>query len=434
LVRLSELDAAMLRATIHRYRIAFGGLPREVWWLALVLFVNRCGAMVLPFLTLYLTRKLGMAEATAGQMVSVYGLGAVCGAYLGGRLAERFGALRFQTACLFFSVPGYLLIPLWRTWPAVAANLFLASLVAEAVRPANAAAVTQLTATGERLRAFALQRLAANLGFSFGPAIGGLLATIDFAWLFVVDAFTTLVAACAMLAIFRMRTIEQTYVGNLPSGVAKSPLRDRTFAAFLLLMLANSIVFFQFSSTYPLYLRDYYRFGTAWIGIMFTVNTSVIVAFEMLLVDAIKNWPLLRTIGWGCMLSCLGFGMLPFGATAPYAALAMLTLTVGEMLSLALSTGFVANRSPAGSEASYMGWFMVMLAAANVLGPAIGTSIYQWNPDAVWYAALAVGVAVLVGFQWLARRERRTIPVEAASPEASDAMPALANGYIEPAA
>ena len=414
---------AMFRAVISRYRIAYAGLPREVWWLALVLFVNRCGSMVLPFLTLYLTRKLEMSEATAGRMVSVYGLGAVCGAYLGGRLAERFGAIRFQTVCLFLSVPGYMLIPLWRTWPAVALNLFLVSLVAEAVRPANAAAIAQLTTPENRMRAFALQRLAANFGFSFGPAIGCLLATIDFRWLFIVDGLTTLLAACAVLAIFRMRPIRRAVATELEAVAAVSPLRDRTFVLFLLLMLANSIVFFQFGSTYPLYLRDHFGFDTFWVGLMFTVNTSVIVAVEMLLVDAIKGWPLLRTIGWGCLLSCLGFGMLPFGQSAPYAAAAMLVLTIGEMLSLALSTGFVANRSPAGGEASYMGWYMVLLAAASVLGPAIGSAIYQQNPDAVWYAALAVGVAVLVGFQLLANRSRGTVEVQDAPPEWPDAMP-----------
>src|SRR5688572_29748277 len=125
----------MLHAMISRYRTAYAGLPREVWWLALVLFVNRSGAMVLPFLTLYLTRKLEFSEALAGWMVSVYGIGAVCGAYLGGRLSERFGAIRFQTVCMFLAAPGFVFIPLWQTWPAIAANLFAVSLIAEAVRP-----------------------------------------------------------------------------------------------------------------------------------------------------------------------------------------------------------------------------------------------------------------------------------------------------------
>ena len=416
----------MLRAAILRYRTAFAGLPREVWWLALVLFVNRCGAMVLPFLTIYLTRQLEFSEALAGRMVSVYGVGAVCGAYLGGRLSERFGAIRFQTVCMFLAGPGFMAISLCRTWESMAATLFVVSLVAEAVRPSNAAAITQLTTPDQRLRAFALQRLAANFGFSFGPAIGGLLATIDFLWLFLVDGLTTLLAGAAMLAIFRMRHIKRAEAVETSDARATSPLRDWLFVGFLLLMLANSIVFFQFGSTYPLFLRDHFGFDTDRIGLIFAVNTSVIVLFEMLLVDAIKNWPLLRTIGWGCLLSCVGFGMLPFGSSGLYAVAAMLVLTIGEMLSLALSTGFVANRSRAGNEAGYMGWYMVMLAAATVIGPAIGSAIYQRNPNAVWYASLAVGVMVLIGFQWLAGRDQRHTEVQEAPVDWPDAMPQLA--------
>jgi hypothetical protein len=423
----------MLRTTIARYRAAYAGLPREVWWLAVALFVNRCGAMVLPFLTLYLTQKLGFSGALAGRMVSVYGVGAVCGAYLGGRLAERFGAIRFQTVCLFLAGPGFMLLPLWKTWPAMAANLFLVSLIAEAVRPANATAITQLTTPANRMRAFALQRLAANFGFSFGPAIGGLLATIDFKWLFFVDGFSTMAAGGALLAIFRMQRIKRAVDVHASAVAAASPLRDRLFVGFLLLMLANMIVFFQFGSTYPLFLHDHFGLNTDSIGLMFAVNTTVIVLFEMLLVDAIKEWPLLRTIGWGCLISCVGFGMLPFGQTAPYAVAAMLVLTMGEMLSLALSTGFVANRSGAGGEASYMGWYMVMLATASVAGPAIGSAIYQANPNAVWYAALGVGVAVLAGFQWLASGDRRPVEVHDAPPEWADAMPQSVEAVAEAA-
>ena len=397
----------MISSALQRYRAAYTGLPREVWLLAVVMFVNRAGTMVLPFMTLYLTSQLEMSEALAGRLISVYGLGAVCGAYLGGRLAAKYGAIRLQTVCMFLSVPGFCLIPLGTSWPSIAALLFALSVVAEAVRPANATAITQFTTPENRMRAFALQRLAANLGFSFGPAIGGVLATIHYGLLFAVDAMTTLAAAVALLMFFRMRRIEKpaATVAEMPV-IHVSPLKDGVFVMFLLLMLAGMMVFCQFGSTYPLYLRDHFGMNKRSIGLMFAVNTSVIVAVEMLLLDSIKHWPVVRTIGWGCFLFCLGWGMLPFGDTAAYAVLAMLIVTIGEMLSFAMSTGFVANRSGPGGESAYMGWYMVMFAAASVLGPGVGAAIYQVNPEAVWYASLAVGVVVLIGFQLLAIRMR----------------------------
>ena len=424
----------MIQSTLQRYRAAYSGLPREVWLLAIVLFVNRAGTMVLPFMTLYLTSQLRMSEALAGRLISVYGLGAVCGAYLGGRLASKYGAIRLQTVCMFLTAPAFCLIPLGNSWTSIAAILFCLSVVAEAVRPANAAAVTQFTTPDNRMRAFALQRLAANLGFSFGPAVGGVLAEFDFNLLFVVDALSTFAAGIALLSFFRMKRVERPAAAAEAPIVHVSPLRDGVFVTLLLLLLVSMIVFTQFGSTYPLFLRDHFGMDKPMIGLMFAVNTTVIVAVEMLLLDAIKHWPVVRTIGWGCFLFCLGWGILPFGQTAAYAVLAMLIVTVGEMLSFAMSTGFVANRSGPGGESAYMGWYMVMFAVASVFGPALGGAIYQVNPNAVWYVGLAVGVLVLIGFQLLALRMREGADetLEEALDEAAGDTPADPYHELQP--
>ncbi len=103
----------MLRKIIFLYRDAYAGLPRNAWLLSLVQFVNRSGSMVLFFLSLYLTRKMGFSLAQAGQAVSAFGCGALAGAYLGGILCDRLGATAVQRLSLLLSgvnliVMGYL--------------------------------------------------------------------------------------------------------------------------------------------------------------------------------------------------------------------------------------------------------------------------------------------------------------------------------------
>jgi MFS family permease len=397
--------AVMLQAFFTRYRAAYAGLPREVWLLSLVLFVNRAGTMVMPFLTIYLTSQRGMSEAAAGRMLSLYGVGGICGAYLGGRWCERIGALRLQTIGLFLAAPCYFLVGQWQSWPGIAGSILALSLLNEAIRPANAVALAKLTTTANRTRAFSLQRLAANLGFSFGPAIGGFLAEVNFQLLFVVDALSTLAAAVALAYFFRLRRLASpTAEQHHHAAAAGSPLRDRTFVAFLALTLASMIVFMQFGATYPLYLHDHFAMEKPQIGLMYAVNTSIIVAFEMLLIDAVKHWSLMRTIAWGSFLSCVGFGILPFGSSGYYAVFAMGVVTIGEMLSFPLSSAFVANRSGPGREGVYMGWHTATHALAWVLGPGLGAAIYEVNRDALWLSSLAVAVLVLVGFLALGRR------------------------------
>jgi predicted MFS family arabinose efflux permease len=418
----SRIKPHMFRAALRRYRAAYAGLPREAWLLALVLFINRAGTMVIPFLTLYLTSQLGMSEAAAGRLISVYGIGSICGAYLSGRLCEKVGAVRLQTICMLLSAPGYFLIGQWNTWPPIAASLFFLSVANEAVRPANATAITKLTTPEIRTRAFALQRLAVNLGFSFGPAIGGVLATIDFSLLFICDAATALVAGCTLLYFFGMRRVESPNGGADEPPVRVSPLQDRVFVAFLSLSLTTMLVFMQFSTTYPLFLRDHFRLSKPLIGLMFAVNTTIIVAVEMLLIDSVKRWPLIRTIGWGSALACVGFGMLPFGSSMAYAVLAMIVVTIGEMLSFPLAAAFVANRGQQGSESLYLGWYVTVHSVALVVGPAVGAAIYQVNRNALWYAGLGVAVVVAAGYHLLAAQlgDRRCEEVE--SPKIDTAL------------
>ena len=260
-----------------------------------------------------------------------------------------------------------------------------------------------------------MQRLASNLGFSVGPAAGGFLASRHFWLLFVVVALTTLIAAIALLWFFRLRRIEGATDENVNVEVRTSPLLDKTFVYFLALMLMSMLVFFQFLPTYPLYLQDHYGLSTELIGLMFAINTVVIVVFEMLLVDHVKHWPLLPTIGWGSFLTCVGFGIFPFGTSIAFGALAMLVVTVREMLSVPLAVSFVASRSPAGQEGSYMGWYTMTHSIAWVLGPTLGSAIYSINREAVWYTSLGIGVVVLVEFYAMGAGVKET-----AKPQAAD--------------
>ncbi len=426
---------AVLSKIVRTYRNAYSGLPREVWLISSALFINRLGTMVLPFLMLYLTRELGFAEGAAGRLLSLYGCGAIVGTYLGGKLTDRVGAIRLQVFLLLGSVPLFLVIPFCQTWFSVGFSLFCLSVVSEGVRPANSTAVAQLAPADLQTRAFALQRMALNLGFSVGPVIGGLLTMVSFAWLFVVDASTTFLCAVALICFFGVGRSKKTNVkiddgkkvgsgkreqlelsGKMTKAV--SPWRDSKFLLFLSLLLFASVAFFQFQSTYPLYLQDHYGLSNLGIGFVFAANTALIILAEMILVEYVKRWRLLVLIGWGCFFSCFGFGVLPFGETFLFAIFAMMIVTLGEMLSMPLSSGWVAQRSRNAQQGAYMGLYSTTYSIAFLIAPAIGGAIYETNsfhfagyvwggPEVVWYLSLLVGLLVLIGFYRLDRFDRR---------------------------
>lgn len=379
--------------------------------LSAALFVNRLGTMVLPFLTLYLTKSEGYSDSMAGMLVSVYGVGSVIGAYLGGRLTRPVGAIRFQVLLLFISVPLFLCLPFCESLVALAINILLLSVASEGVRPANATAIAEYSTPEQRTGSYALQRMALNLGVSFGPAIGGLLIAFDFVWIFVADAATT--AVCAVL-LWRMFGLQRSMQSEDKDDdevkqAPHSPARDPEFLIFLFMIFLSALVFFQFYTTYPLYLTDHYGLNEFQIGLVYAVNTILIVIFEMVLVQYARKWRLITAVGWGSFLACLGFGILPFSSAIWFCVFSMVVITVGEMLSAPMATSWVSKRSERGDTGQYMGWNTMAYAVALIIAPTVGGFIYERDRDLVFYLAIVMAFVVLIGFLLLGRhyRDRR---------------------------
>jgi MFS family permease len=173
-------------------RAGIRSLPGPVWILCAGSFVNRFGSFVAVFLVLYLREK-GYSIAEAGFIVSLYGAGNVMAAAVGGLVADRLGRRNAIAISMFSSAATLLALSQADEIVLIGTLTVLAGLTGEMYRPASAALLADLVPAGQRLPAFALNRLAINLGFAAGPATAGLLADRSFTYLFVGDALTSIV-------------------------------------------------------------------------------------------------------------------------------------------------------------------------------------------------------------------------------------------------
>jgi predicted MFS family arabinose efflux permease len=399
----------VLRNVLRAYRDAFSGHGPGVWRLATATLVNRSGTMVLPFLILFLTEERGFSAGEAGRMLALYGVGGLLGAFLGGWLVDRLAPRRVMVASLVLTGAGFLVLGHLEARWALAVTIFLVSVVGEAFRPANAAALAAASTPENRGRSFALNRLAVNVGMSFGPAVGGLLAQRDYGWLFLADGLTCLAAAGLLAAGPGLaRAAAATAVTAATAASPRSPWRDGPLLALLLLMTALGTVFFQTSGTFPLTLHELHGFSEARIGLLLAVNTVVIVLFEMVLVQAARRVEPLRLVAAGSFFFCLGFGLLPFGSGFAWVAFTVVVWTVGEMLSMSAGAAAVANRADPGSLGRYMGLLTLSFSAAQVIAPVAGTWVYErFGADTLWYVCGALGVPIALGFAALAPAWRR---------------------------
>ena len=397
----------MLLQFFKSYKESFGGLPRDAWLLSTVVFVNRSGSMVLFFLSLYLTRKIGFSISEAGEMVSLYGLGALVGSYAGGWLSDRLGSIRTQMISLFFSSIGYILLGCTTGKFFIGLMLFLSALVAEALRPANSTAVSEACPPELRARGFALNRLAVNLGVSIGPALGGFLALYSYRWLFWIDGLTCFAGFLLLLYFFRRKTDFKSETSAPQKTEYASPFKDYFFLFLLSMLLMMGLLFVQFFNTWPLYLRNSYHLAENQIGILSASNAIFVALFEMPLVHRLEKGNVLKSIAWGSLLLFTGFAILPLAESFIYALFTVLVWSVGEMLVFPMMAGVIANRASDANRGKYMGLLSFNFALAFVIGPVIGSSIYTaFGGNVLWFTAGGAGILVWVSILFAAGKKK----------------------------
>lgn len=372
-------------------------LPRRLWVLAAATLINRMGTMALPFLPLYLTRGMGFTAGQAGGVLALYGAVAFGVSPLAGRLCDRLGTSRVMRASLALSGLTMIVFPLAGSFGEVLVMTVAWAAATEAFRPAGMAAVSESAPEDMRKQAYALHRLAMNLGMSVGPAIGGLLAAVSFPAVWFVDGATSLAAALVLgLALTDAPPSHGAPSSGGPSGRG---LSDPRLLYCLLAAVPVSMVFFQHEASLSLFLVRDLRMKESFYGLLFTLNTLLIVALEIPLNHATAHWPHRRTLSLGAALFAGGFGAYALLTSAWHALAATAIWTFGEMILLPGLTAYVAEISPARRRGEYMGLYTMGFSFSFILGSWGGIlALDLWGPTVLWTLSFAAGMLSAVLF------------------------------------
>jgi MFS family permease len=364
-------------------------LPRPVWILCAGTFVNRFGSFVAVFLVLYL-RERGYSIAESGLVVSFYGIGNVVAAAAGGWVADRFGRRNALALSMFGSAATLLLLSQAASLPLIIVLTTLAGLTGEMYRPAAAALITDLTPAGERIPAFALNRLAINAGFAAGPAVAGLLAEHSFFLLFLGDALTSVAFGVICLTALpegvRVRREDERR-----GEAIRTMVHDRLFLFFLISSVLGAFVYFQSQTTFPLHVKAS-GLTDADYGLLISLNGLAIVLLELPLVAITQRFPYRPVLALGSVLVGLGFALNAVANDMPELAFAVLVWTLGEIIYAPVASAYVADIAPEHLRGRYQGAWGLTWGLAFVLAPALGAAIFAWSPDALWLTCGLLGL------------------------------------------
>jgi len=399
-------------------------LPRPVWIVSASQLVNRAGTMVLSFLVLYLTRELGFSAEKAGFILFLYGAGAIVSAPFAGRLADRWGAVPLMRASLFCAGGLLLLYPLARTLPVIGAVSVVLAMLNEAFRPAAMAFFGETVEPVRRKSAFAVYRLAINLGMAIGPAIGGVLATISFRYLFLVDGATSLAAALVLSAASLPRRAPHRPAADLTTAtrlrLSTAAHADLRFLFFLAGVLPVTVIFFQHISSMPLFIVRDLGLSPSTFGLLFSLNCLLIVVLEIPLNAATAHWPHRQTLALGAALSGAGFGAMAFARDFWSLAATVALWTFGEMLFFPASAAYATDIAPDSRRGEYSGLYTMVFSIAFGVGPWAGTVVLERaGARVLWGATFLLGVIAAAVFVKLPEPLRHTEAPAQTMPDAA---------------
>lgn len=371
------------------------------------MLINRSGTMVLPFMTLYLIRQ-GYSIGQAGIVMGIFGLGAVVGAYLGGKLTDRIGFYRVQIATLMGGGVMFMVLGQMESFPLICIVSFILSAVNEAFRPANSTAIVAYSKPENRTRSYALNRLAVNLGWAVGNAMGGILAGIDYKLLFWVDGITNIVAA--LLLWYFLRPSQQyatTEKKEEKPDPRHSPYRDKVFLWFAFLTMLFACSFFQFLGNTNAYYKIELHFSEAYIGFLGALNGILIAVIEMVLVYKLEGR---RSNTYYIVRGVLLVGLAYFlfnilDMDHVLAILVVTVLTIGEILSLPFMNTFWIARSADHNRGQYAGLYTIAWSIAQTAGPLAGSQIAERAGfEVLWWIMGSLCLLIAIAFGFLGRK------------------------------
>ncbi|MBB5634193.1 putative MFS family arabinose efflux permease [Pedobacter cryoconitis] len=397
----------MIKKVYTTYKNSFSGLSAETWLLSIVMLINRSSSMAVPFMSLYMTQYLHRPPSDAGLIITLFGIGSIMGATAGGKLTDVIG---FRAVQIISSIIGGVFFVLYSTithFHALCVMTVVISFFSEAFRPANFAAIATYAKEGTLTRSYSLNRLATNMGFAVGSAVGGIVASFSYPMLFVVDGSVSALSGLAILLLLpaTVRGARKAVAEKIKGMQVRKPWEDILFIKFLLLTTMLTTCFYLMFRVVPLFYKEVWHINEMEIGLILGMNGLIIALFEMVMISRIENKRSpIHYIVKGVLFIGSAYVMLLLPGITPVmvALLSVLLFTIGEMFALPFINTFVMSRTNEFNRGQYAAGYTLSWSVSQVIGPSAGFYLaekygYNW----LWIMLILLLVVCASGFKLL---------------------------------
>lgn len=400
---MSRAIRKVVSVILSAYFESFKGLSKDIWLLSLMTLINRCGTMVIVFMTIYLTEELNWSLTQAGIAMSIFGLGSVMGSLLGGWLTDRVGYYPTMFWSLLIGGSSFFVLMQMETFISYCITVFVVSTINDSFRPASMASISAYAHPENHNRSLSLVRLAINLGFAMGVGAAGLISQyFGFKMLFIIDGVTCILAA-GYLKLVMVEKVEHPKESEekIERKSGESAYQDYLYIFFAIFILLNAIVFMQLWNTIPVYYTEVLNISKDEYGWIMLSNGLLIFIFEMPIVYFFENkFNKMTLVLVGAIM--ITFGFLIYNLTNIWQIailISILMVSFGEIIAFPFSNAFALSRSKPGRRGEYMGLYTMSWSIAMIIGPTLGMRIAEvYGYTVLWYVISAIGGVACIGF------------------------------------
>lgn len=374
------MNKLSLARRLTSFLAIYRGLPRSIYVLFFARIVNSLGSLVFPFMTMFLTQRLGLSEGDAGWYIMLSGTAFIPGSLLGGKLADHFGRKRIMVTAQFLAAASFIPCAFLGASMTIPLLLIAGQFFLGVVHPTTQAMTTDLTTPENRKAAFSLLYLGHNIGFAVGPLVAGYLYQHHTPWIFLGDALTTflsLILVClfvgetlpdhhALKDSLNKESHERAEEGSALSLILRRP----GLVIFILLAAVMNFVYAQMSFSLPLFMAEVFSDrGPVLFGSVMSFNAIIVILGTPLLIAATRRLAPVLSTALAAALYAVGFGMLYFLNAYPLFILSTFIWTSGEIFSATNVDVHIANHTPISHRGRFNAIFPIIMGIGFAMSP-----------------------------------------------------------------
>jgi MFS family permease len=407
-----------MNALLEKTKKVYNEYPRAFWIYNLIVFIDRLGGFMLyPFFALYLTQKFDIGMSTVGILFAIFSISGMVGSALGGALADRMGRKVVIIVSLVLSSLSALGMGLAPTLGIFIAVVAIVGTLSSIGHPAHEAVVADLLPPEKRAEGYGIIRVIFNLAVIIAPPIAGLLIARSYLTLFIVDAVISLIAAT--IVIFALpETKPQAHAHAKPESMKQTfagygrVFKDTRFVAFIGVTVMMTLVYMNMNSTLGVFMRDQHGMPALSFGSLLSLNAVIVVLFQFWVARKLEKYKPMLMMATGSLLYAIGFAMYGFVPTFALFAIAMIIITIGEMIVSPFQQSMVASFAPEDMRGRYMAVSGLTWSIAFTIGPYFaGLILDSPNPNLLWIICGVIGMMATLGFIILNKVHHSLIPI-----------------------